>query len=389
MRIVDNGTDDSDVYAEVRGAAGTTGKLILDNPGVDDFEPGHWNCFEFQPSNLNQAGNAIGDIGFHEGITIGFLSSREADDYCIDRLYSRRWENWNSATRNGDLLQTQQYLVPKADGTENKLCVGDDGTAKMSQVLPGKYKPKRIVAGTAQGRWIVGCSGGQNCKTTMTKSMSLGTVSEDSWSREVQNAVTVSIEAGVEFASASASTSVSTSYSDTRSTAGSIARSSSKSFEETCESNTDFTEFDVSVVYQWQVDVPVEDTMVTIKTCQLACRSSTGPEPRFGPLHPESLESCKIRKPSTTTQQGIIAIQSATYGGNCGAAAGNVSADIVYACDGKASCNYVVDFTRIGDPAPGCAKDYQVAYQCSDGQQRNGYAAPEAGFESVVSLACN
>lgn len=84
---------------------------------------------------------------------------------------------------------------------------------------------------------------------------------------------------------------------------------------------------------------------------------------------------------------GSLKVREATYGGNCGARRGNVTAHIAGQCDGKASCNYSVEYAVIGDPAPGCAKDYRVAYSCGP-VDREGFAGPEAGYGSVVTLNC-
>ncbi|MCB1395584.1 MAG: hypothetical protein H6898_04580 [Rhodobacter sp.] len=85
---------------------------------------------------------------------------------------------------------------------------------------------------------------------------------------------------------------------------------------------------------------------------------------------------------------GTIHVQSATYGGNCGAAQGNATRFIAPECDGRNSCDYRIDYTVIGDPVYGCRKDYSVTYDCGDGHPRTASAAPEAGYGSVVQLLC-
>jgi hypothetical protein len=82
-----------------------------------------------------------------------------------------------------------------------------------------------------------------------------------------------------------------------------------------------------------------------------------------------------------------IRVISATYGLNCGAAAGNETSVLRSACSGQA-CSYTINYRVIGDPVPGCAKDFRVACHCADGSARSAYAAPEAGFGSVVSMSC-
>jgi hypothetical protein len=48
-----------------------------------------------------------------------------------------------------------------------------------------------------------------------------------------------------------------------------------------------------------------------------------------------------------------------------------------------------VDYTIIGDPSPGCAKEYVAKWTCSGGvEQRTARATAEAGFGSKVVLKC-
>src|SRR5882724_10806838 len=73
------------------------------------------------------------------------------------------------------------------------------------------------------------------------------------------------------------------------------------------------------------------------------------------------------RGPCTGTAQDLraapppqtgISVVAGTYGGNCGASHGNVTGALASACNTTLGhCDYIVDYTIIGDPAPGCAKD--------------------------------
>ena len=85
---------------------------------------------------------------------------------------------------------------------------------------------------------------------------------------------------------------------------------------------------------------------------------------------------------------GTIAVRQATYGANCGAAPGNVTGPLQNACNGLASCDYVVDYTVLGDPVAGCAKDFSVDWVCGNGAPGRATAAPEAGFGARVRLLC-
>jgi peptidoglycan/LPS O-acetylase OafA/YrhL len=84
-----------------------------------------------------------------------------------------------------------------------------------------------------------------------------------------------------------------------------------------------------------------------------------------------------------------IDILSATYGQNCGARAGNATADVHAACSGKSSCGYVVDVARLGDPANGCQKNFTATYRCPGNPASLTREAPaEAGLGTSLELSC-
>jgi hypothetical protein len=86
---------------------------------------------------------------------------------------------------------------------------------------------------------------------------------------------------------------------------------------------------------------------------------------------------------------GTILVRTATYGGNCRAAAGNATKSIAAACDGKESCTYYVEAGKLGDPATGCQKNYFVQYFCSPyTDARVSRLAPEADGKPV-RLGCD
>jgi len=93
---------------------------------------------------------------------------------------------------------------------------------------------------------------------------------------------------------------------------------------------------------------------------------------------------------STGGTSGDIRIISATYGCNCGATRGNVTAHIAKQCNGKSECRYTVDHKVIGDPAYGCAKTYTVRYRCGNNPQVFEKSLPaEAGWgDQAVVLEC-
>ena len=84
-----------------------------------------------------------------------------------------------------------------------------------------------------------------------------------------------------------------------------------------------------------------------------------------------------------------IQVISATYGGNCGAASNNVKPQLATACNGKNNCDYIIDFHQLGDPSPGCAKNFTASWICTPGgPARNQTVAAEAGLGSHLALSC-
>jgi len=83
-----------------------------------------------------------------------------------------------------------------------------------------------------------------------------------------------------------------------------------------------------------------------------------------------------------------ITVLEATYGASCRVRGGNVSAAVRAACDGRSSCVYRVDVGGVGDPAPGCAKDFGVVWSCGAGENRRLRLAAEAGFGGIAVLDC-
>jgi hypothetical protein len=92
--------------------------------------------------------------------------------------------------------------------------------------------------------------------------------------------------------------------------------------------------------------------------------------------------SCVV--PGSANAQSIDVV-TATYGGNCGAPAGNATAGLGTACNGKVTCDYKINHAVIGDPKPGCAKSYAAQWRCPD--MRGATIAEEADGK-VISLSC-
>lgn len=88
-----------------------------------------------------------------------------------------------------------------------------------------------------------------------------------------------------------------------------------------------------------------------------------------------------------------ISIEAATYGGNCGAVSGNVTASLARLCNGNMTCSYVIDHRVIGDPAPGCGKGFSLRYRClPTPEERRSELIGSPSFDAdgkTVRIACS
>ena len=88
---------------------------------------------------------------------------------------------------------------------------------------------------------------------------------------------------------------------------------------------------------------------------------------------------------------GPINVTGASYGLNCGAPAGNATQHAQQTCNGKTSCDYVVDVLILGDPTYGCAKDYRISWRCgsSSSQLHTVTVGSEAGWPPhTAKISC-
>lgn len=87
--------------------------------------------------------------------------------------------------------------------------------------------------------------------------------------------------------------------------------------------------------------------------------------------------------------EGTIEVISSVYGGSCVSIRENATASLRRNCNGRTSCDYVVNVAILGDPAPGCSKDFKAEWRCSaDGEIKSIALPPEAGLRSVARLSC-
>ena len=86
---------------------------------------------------------------------------------------------------------------------------------------------------------------------------------------------------------------------------------------------------------------------------------------------------------------GSILVSQATYGGNCNALLGNMTGVLATSCNGRADCEYTVDYKVLGDPARGCRKNFAVEWRCTGSAAKHQLSLPgEAGNRSLAKLTC-
>ena len=83
-----------------------------------------------------------------------------------------------------------------------------------------------------------------------------------------------------------------------------------------------------------------------------------------------------------------IRIQSGTYGGNCGAAAGNATRDLASHCDEHATCHYIVHANYAAAQRASCARDFVAQWSCDRGESHLATLSGEAGNGSTLVLTC-
>ncbi len=104
-------------------------------------------------------------------------------------------------------------------------------------------------------------------------------------------------------------------------------------------------------------------------------------------------EEASGRRVELTCDKGsyksLIAVASGSYGLRCGALKGNVTLQLSKACNGVRSCSYEIDHQVIGDPFPGCAKDYLAEWSCIDDTSLlPSKMVPAEASGKVIKLEC-
>ncbi|MBX3186538.1 MAG: hypothetical protein KF819_05970 [Labilithrix sp.] len=82
-----------------------------------------------------------------------------------------------------------------------------------------------------------------------------------------------------------------------------------------------------------------------------------------------------------------LTVQTATYGKNCGIAAGTHSAQLKAKCDGTRFCQYKVE--GLGDPKVGCAKDYDATWSCGENPVASSAKVNAEAGGKTITLSCD
>jgi len=86
-----------------------------------------------------------------------------------------------------------------------------------------------------------------------------------------------------------------------------------------------------------------------------------------------------------------IKIEEATYGSNCGrtVARGNATSVFAKTCNGKPSCDFLISVEELGDPAPGCEKDFTLRFKCNPQLPVRGRYAKAEANRLTIHASCD
>lgn len=283
-----------------------------------------------------------------------------------------------------------------------------------------QYQPRRLIVymepysaflktavSVVTGQWVElsNCNGCSDTNfqyvTGVTSGKSFGSTSETS--RSISLTVGLSAEVNVPFGKVQPKVewTGTMSESQARSIASSFESQQSSTFTQSCARGR---------LFQWETTAAIEDgSRSTARAKLFVCTGNDDypANPRdiswvgcdaeevFPQVNVDGGAKPGIRYTSTGSwwqcKKKGISVVSATYGGNCGVAKGNVTRQLADSCNGQTFCAYTINYQALGgDPAVGCAKDYAAEYKCIGGPalSRTVSVKGEAGLGSSVTLSC-
>ncbi len=201
---------------------------------------------------------------------------------------------------NLERIWENQSLTPHAVGLES---IGKDFTSgKKTFVLTTNLKGYDIQNPT--GKWVFGCGGSQGCTKKLSSAVENTISKEESTSKEVMNAFSMTVSIGFEFEGISGGAEMTSSSSTTTSEALTLASSGMTGIGEECEIPTDMEKYQIYSVWQWVIEAYVGTDRVSTKTCQVTC-TPTGAAPKFLPGAPEAINACLIPRTSASELAAI------------------------------------------------------------------------------------
>lgn len=227
--------------------------------------------------------------------------NRSVDLWHADENTAQQWWYIKATNSSTEVTISNVYRQNRCGGQATLLSTGGglvdmwyahDITTKQHWGIESPL----LVRGKAVGEWVAVRTGGTaKGKVNMSKSFTIGGTSEKSVSQEVRNAISVTVESGVEFPGGSAGVSVTGSHETANTEASSIAKTLENGVAISCEQEVDTETYNYEVMWQWQVHTTTGATQATIATCTVAC-TQTSAKPTFAPGSPEQLGSCKNRR---------------------------------------------------------------------------------------------
>jgi hypothetical protein len=165
------------------------------------------------------------------------------------------------------------------------------GTTKKPEVLQ------------AVGSWVDALRGGTSSgELTVESSLSIGGVDSSTVTNAMRQSISATISLGIDYKAFEASASVKLETEREMSDSKTIASNYENNQKTSCKQTIDRETYDYSEMYQWQVKIGGTNP-TTILSCTIAC--TKGGEPTFKPGSEEQLESCLIKRPVDTDNDGM------------------------------------------------------------------------------------
>jgi hypothetical protein len=83
-----------------------------------------------------------------------------------------------------------------------------------------------------------------------------------------------------------------------------------------------------------------------------------------------------------------ITIVSGTYGQNCGAPRGNATRDLARRCDGRRTCDYVLNGAFGGGNSAACRRDFLAEWRCGKAEFHTAALGAGAQRGDMLGLSC-